>query len=305
MNTRDQRPIAAAEAPEALGVYRIWPGGGRPAGADEGARGEQTMVAPWAAETGRRMVRNVVVPTITHFGPAPGTANGTALVIAPGGAFHFLMIDHEGYDLARTLAARGVTCFVLKYRVMPTPERDEDMLAFRNDLHLRIRAARQHHAPGNAPLTVEARQWGEDDGRQAIRFIRERAAEFGIDPARIGIAGFSAGGGVAMGATLEHDDTTRPDFACAIYPALRDKVPVPADAPPLFMAISDDDQSVPPAATARLYAAWREAGIPAELHVFGNGGHGWGMGTNGHLADAWFGLFSNWLEMRGLIAARG
>ena len=303
MTTPDVAYKPPAEAPDALCVYRIWPDDGRPPGASEGSRGEQTMVAPWAAESGRRMVRNVIVPTITHFGPAPGTANGTALVIAPGGAFHFLMIDHEGYDLARPLASRGVTCFVLKYRVMPTPERDEDMLAFRNDLHLRIREARQHHAPGNAPLTVEARQWGEDDGRQAIRFVREHAGEFLIDPSRIGIIGFSAGGGVAMGATLEHDAATRPDFAGAIYPALRDNVPVPADAPPLFVAISDDDQSVPPAAAARLYASWREAGIPAELHVFGNGGHGWGMGLSGDLPDAWFGLFSNWLEMRGLIAA--
>jgi len=166
------------------------------------------MVAPWAAESGRRMVRNVIVPTITHFGPAPGTANGTALVIAPGGAFHFLMIDHEGYDLARPLASRGVTCFVLKYRVMPTPERDEDMLAFRNDLHLRIREARQHHAPGNAPLTVEARQWGEDDGRQAIRFVREHAGEFLIDPSRTGIIGPSARGGRDAPSTHDHGNLT-------------------------------------------------------------------------------------------------
>jgi acetyl esterase/lipase len=290
-----------AEAPDADAVYRIWPQDGIPPGAEGWTWSEQTMIAPWAPQGGRRLVRNVKVPTVTLFRPAAGMANGTALIIAPGGAFHFLMVDHEGYDMARALAARGVTCFVLKYRVMRTPERDEDMLAFREDLRQRLQAAREFAAPGDAAITVEARRWGEDDGRQAIRFVRERAGEFGIDPNRIGIAGFSAGGGVAMGPTLEHDATSRPDFTCAVYPAMRSAVPVPADAPPLFIIFSDDDQSVPPDSAARCYAAWHAAGIPAELHIFGNGGHGWGMGQDGNLSDVWFGLFTNWLETRRLL----
>jgi acetyl esterase/lipase len=300
MNTTAAADLAA-DAPDAAGVYRIWPGNGVPPGSEGWTWGEQIMVAPWAPEKGRRMVRNVRVPTLTRFSPAPGKANGTSLIIAPGGAFHFLMVDHEGYDMARALAAIGVTCFVLKYRVMRTPESDDEMLGFRDDLQRRLKAAREFSAPGDTPITLDARRWGEDDGRQAIRFVRERAAEFGLDAGRIGIAGFSAGGGVAMGATLEYDASTRPDFTCAVYPALRENVAVPADAPPLFIIISDDDTSVRPAASARLYAAWHEAGVPAELHVFGNGGHGWGMGREGYLSDIWIELFKNWLRAHGLV----
>jgi acetyl esterase/lipase len=303
MTTIQQAAITSApvEAPDAAGIYRIWPGNGVPPGSEDWSWGEQIMVNPWAPENGRRMVRNVVTPTLTLFKPAPGRANGTSLVIAPGGAFHFLMVDHEGYDMARAMAEIGVTCFVLKYRVMRTPGRDEDMLAFRNDLQQRLKAARSSGGPGEGPVTLEARLWGEDDGRQAIRFLRERATEFGIDPARIGIAGFSAGGAVAMGATLEHDPASRPDFACGVYPATRAGLTVPDDAPPLFLIISDDDSSVTPDSAARLYQAYHAAGKPAELHIFGNGGHGWGMAQEGHLSDIWIELFKNWLAARGLL----
>jgi acetyl esterase/lipase len=122
-----------------------------------------------------------------------------------------------------------------------------------------------------------------------------------IDPARVGIAGFSAGGGVAMGTVLNEDATTRPDFACGVYPAYRASLPMPADAPPLFLVISDDDRSVSPLSAIRLYENWHKAGRSAELHIFGNGAHGWGMAKEGFLSDPWIDLFANWLKARGLL----
>lgn len=287
----------AAEAPDAAGVYRIYPGNGVPPGSEGWTWGEQVMAAPW--NTSRRMVRNVVVPTLTVFKPAK--PNGTSMVIAPGGAFHFLMVDHEGYDLARWATERGITAFVLKYRVMRTPDRDDEMLAFREDLTVRLQASRKASAPHPSPLTEDGRLWAIADGRQAMRWVRERAGEFGIDPGRIGLAGFSAGGGLAVGVALEHEAESRPDFVCAVYPP-HHLLQVPNDAAPLFLIISDDDLSVAPETATRLYEAWHAAGKAAELHIFGNGGHGWGMGKGGHLSDIWITLFDNWLRVRGLIA---
>ncbi len=137
--------------------------------------------------------------------------------------------------------------------------------------------------------------------RQAVKFVRERAAQFGIDPKKIGISGFSAGGGVAMGAVFEHDAETRPDFAVAIYPAYRGGMSVPADAPPLFVVAADDDPQVAPMSGTRLYEAWHAAGKSAEVHVFASGAHGFGMRRQGTLSDAWYGLLENWLTAQGLL----
>lgn len=291
----------AGEAPDAVGVYRIWPGNGTAPGSESWTWQPRTMPIPWA-ETTRRMTRNVVVPTVTVFRPAPGQANGTAMIVAPGGTFHFLMIDHEGYEMARWLAGLGVTSFVLKYRLARTPDDDAEVLDFRNDLRRRLeRTGPMGDAPPTSDLMQHARLWGEEDGRQAMRFVRQRAAEWGIDPQRIGIAGFSAGGGVAMGAAMQHDDASRPDFAVGIYPAYRAGVPLPENPPPLFLAIADDDRAVAPLSAVRLYEAWHNAGKPAELHVFGNGAHGFGMGDNGLLSDPWSQLLGNWLGARGLL----
>ncbi len=298
----------AAELPEHIeapsdadGLFAIWPGAGVPPGSEDWTWREQTMQIPWS-DTTDRFTRNVVIPSLTLFKPAPGTANGTAIIVAPGGAFHFLMIDHEGHDMARRLTARGVTCFVLRYRVARTPDTDKELLDFRNNLHKRLdKPTRTEINPPNRDFLGDARSWGEADGRQAIKFVRERAAKFGVDPQRIGIAGYSAGGGVAMGPVFEHDADTRPDFAVAIYPAYRGGVPVPADAPPLFIVAADDDAQVPPMSGTRLYEAWHSAGKPAEVHVFASGAHGFGMRQQGTLSDAWYGLLENWLAAQGLL----
>lgn len=162
------------------------------------------------------MARNVAVPTLTSF--QPKRPNGTAIIVAPGGAFHYLMMDHEGYDVARWLADLGVTAFVLKYRVQRTPDDDEELVAFREQLgrelphpdHLEV------DPPTGHPGAEEGRLWGEADARQAIRYLRTHAAELNIDAGRIGIMGFSAGGGIAINAALEFDATSRPDFVGGI-----------------------------------------------------------------------------------------
>src|SRR5690606_35151317 len=126
-----------AEAPGATSVHRIWPGDGVPAGAESWDWQERTTDVPWAQKK-MRYTRNVVVPTLTVYRPEPGKANGTSLVIAPGGAFHFLMIDHEGHQFAKWLVERGVTAMVLKYRLMRSPDDDAEMESFRNELQKKL-----------------------------------------------------------------------------------------------------------------------------------------------------------------------
>jgi dienelactone hydrolase len=296
MNTTASSSTPSTEAPDASGVFQIWPGDGRPAGSEGWTQTQSTMRAPWA-KVDMRLSRNVVVPTVTVFEPAPGKANGTSMIVAPGGAFHFLMVDHEGYDMARWLTSLGVTAFVLKYRVARTPDRDEDLLEFRNNLQSRLAQ------PGERPPELlQARLFGEEDGRQAIRWVRENAARWNLDPQRIGISGYSAGGGVSMGAAMQYDAASRPDYVVGVYPAWRPELTVPADAPSLFLIISDDDKQVPALSATKVYDMWNRAGASAELHVFGNGGHGWGMlKDTGFLSDPWPTLLQNWMKFRGLL----
>jgi dienelactone hydrolase len=283
-------------APPGTEVFRIWPGTGNPPGSEAWDWQERTSQVPWLDEP-RFHARNVVNPTVTVHRPAVGTANGTAMIIAPGGAFHFLMMEHEGHTMAQWLAGLGITAFVLKYRLLRTPDDDAEMEVFRTELHKRLdKPTQTDTAPPGRAFMRETRLLCEEDGRQAIRFVREHAADSGIDPSKIGICGFSAGGGVAMGAAMEHDAASRPDFAVAVYPAWRGELSVPANAPPLFLTISDDDQTIAPISSSRLYEAWHSSGASAELHVFANGGHGWGMNTPGNLHDIWTALLENWLR---------
>jgi acetyl esterase/lipase len=214
---------------DAAGVYAIWPGAGVGPGSEKATWHEQTMEVAGGTPP-NRMVRNVVIPTVTMFRPAAGAANGTALIVAPGGAFYFLMVDYEGYEMARWLTRQGVTAFVLRYRLAHTPDKDEDMAAFRQNLMkvLEHPGPTAEAPPAGTEKMEEARGWAEEDGRQAIRFVREHAAEWGVNRDRIGIAGFSASGGVAMGAVMQHDAQSRPDFAAPIYAAYRTARPVPA-----------------------------------------------------------------------------
>jgi acetyl esterase/lipase len=224
-------------------------------------------------------------------------ATGASIVIAPGGAFRFLMMDYEGYDMARALTAIGMTAFVLRYRLMRTPADEADMRAYFIQLgaELPIQDRAEVRPPVGDDEWEAARLWAEADGLKAVRWVRAHAQEFALDPLRIGIAGFSAGGGVAVSAGMLYDAESRPDFVAGIYPAYRRDMTVPTDAPPLFLAAADGDVIVSPGSTAALYQAWHNAGRVVELHIFSGGEHGFGM-YRGEPNEQWFALFQRWLD---------
>ena len=245
-----------------------------------------------------RMVRNVVKPSLTAYLPERSKAVGTAVVICPGGGFHFLSWDSEGVKVAQWLKERGVAAFVLKYRLIDTGATEEEF---------QKRTARLLGRPNPPELTPKEVQERRDipgnaaaDGRQAIKAVRQLAAEMGIAPDRIGILGFSAGGAVTMGVVMEHDAESRPNFAAPIYGGGTGGAPVPADAPPLFILVANDDKGAS-LGSAKLYSEWKAADKPVELHVYSKGGHGFGMNKRGLPVDTWVERFGDWLGSLGLL----
>lgn len=264
-------------------------------GSEDWTWSEQVMSTPDG-----RLVRNISVPTLEAFPPA-STPTGRAVIIAPGGAWTFLMVDKEGADLARRLAARGHWAFVLRYRVQATPPDEAGFAAFNEELWRRIHAASSAGTVDTltvlGPIGARAAELSFADGRRAVRLLREQGPTWGIDPTRIAFVGFSAGAGVTLAAAIAPDAAERPDLAAPIYgPRIVVPLPVPADAPPLFLACAIDDDAIPAEESIALWTAWRAAGRPAELHVFADGGHGFGMRRAGRPTDAWIELFERWLE---------
>jgi acetyl esterase/lipase len=237
--------------------------------------------------------RNITRPALIPYVADPAIANGTAVIVCPGGAFHGLAIYHEGHAVARWLQERGVTAFVLKYRVVhtvPSPEEFAQQMAEVRSLPFEENERRIEEA------TREVRPMAVADGLQAMRVARARAAEWGVRSDRIGIMGFSAGGHVAARVALDYDAGSRPDFAAPIYAAVIKDPVVPADAPPLFMALTNNDEiAVQP--SLDLYAAWRRAGHPVELHIYARGDHGFGMVEQGLPLDGWIDRFWEWLQL--------
>jgi acetyl esterase/lipase len=242
-------------------VITLWPGGAP--GSEEWTQTEQEDLVPPSL----RVVRNVVQPTLMVYLPPADIATGTAVVVCPGGGFHFLSIHMEGTDVARWLNAHGVAAFVLKYRVLRTGD-DFPGIVWQNLGDPNRMAALEKPL---VPLAVA-------DGLQAIRMVRARAVEWGVLPERIGIIGFSAGAKVTLNVALSQDAASRPNFAAPIYGGGSPQN-VPTNAPPLFVLCADDDEMAA-AAAAKLYLAWR-ACHSAKLHIYSKGGHGLGMQTRG------------------------
>lgn len=222
-----------------------------------------------------KWVRNVQRPTLEAYPVL--RPNGTAVVIAPGGGFNILAIEHEGRDVARWFNQRGVTAFVLRYRVGPRPGETKE-----NSRGLRLNAA-------------------VEDGIAAMKLVRERAAEWKIRPDRIGLMGFSAGGALTVGVTTQAPPEARPDFAMPIYTGLAGEYRVSADAPPLFTAVAFDDSDRMVETALGLAANWKKAKRPAELHVFADGGHGFGMNVKGKASDRWPDLLEGWMKRMGWL----
>lgn len=239
------------------------------------------------------VVRNVTRPTLEVFQPEAATATGAAVIIAPGGGFRYLTMQAEGSEVARALAAHGVTAFVLKYRTLETPA--DDRTHWRDFFVFMAGAAR-----ANGVLNLdEAAVPGIADGLQALTLVRRRASEWNIDPARVGMVGFSAGAKVTSGALVVSDPGARPAFAGLIYGATFNDDALPAGLPPVFLAVAGDDHLAAPT-VMKFYADAVSTGQQPELHIYAKGGHGFGMNRQGTSSDFWIDDFLNWLQTQRL-----
>jgi acetyl esterase/lipase len=272
-------PHLSAAEPEAI---LLWP---------SGAPGSAAKTAEEAVEvtrSGERNITQVHKPSLTPYLPAADKANGVAIVIAPGGGHSKLCIDHEGHNLARWLADHGTAAFVLKYRL----SREKD-----------------------SPYSLEEHAVG--DMQRAIRLVRSRAKEWHVDPAKVGALGFSAGGELAFMAAMQEgtgdsaaaDDierqNARPDFQCLIYPGKSGRIEVAKDMPQAFIVCGYGDRQDIAFGMAEVYLKFKDAGVPAELHIYAAAGHGFGYreSTTGAVAG-WPERLNEWLADRVIRAPR-
>lgn len=241
-------------------------------------------------------VRNVTYPTLTPVLPRPGTANGAAVIVAPGGAFMSLSIDSEGWQVARKLADHGITAFVLKYRLNPTPR---SKLAYTAAMVMALTgtggdSSRSSLDPSNAIK----------DGVAALKLVRSHSKEWKIDPERVGMIGFSAGAITAISPILDagkrnQDASKPPAFIGYIYGPM-DAAKVPSNSPPLFAALAMDDFLFGKQ-NFDIVQSWRQAKRPVELHVYQGGGHGFGTGKPGTTNAMLIPEFTTWLKMQGFL----
>jgi len=268
-------------------VIPLYPGNA-PGSTPENYPEKQYFSKTWNTE----VVANVTKPTLTVFKPAAELKNGTAVVICPGGGFMALSINSEGNDVAKYLTDRGVTAFVLKYRLAHS---GEDATQEFTEL-FKDRQKFQELIGKVVPLAVA-------DGLAAVTYVRQHAPEWGIAPERVGIIGFSAGGTVAAGTGFGYVAEGRPAFVAPIYAAaarFKDGA-VPADAPPLFVAAATDDQLGLAPESVALYEKWAAAHKSAELHMYAKGGHGFGMRKQDLPTDHWIDRFADWLQLQGWL----
>lgn len=279
---------ATAAVPEPL-ILKLWPEGVPSAMKPKSEATTKLIQSFGGAQPGR--VTDVTEPTITVF--KPEQPNGTAVIVAPGGGFMFLSYAHEGTQVCEWLNSLGVTAVLLKYR---TPTRDEaDMFA----------------------LPVQ-------DAQRAMGLVRQRAADWKLDPRRVGLLGFSAGGNLAGHAAWDRtprtypqqagvDDPRGPDFLIFIYGGgfldasdktkFRPGFSVPADAPPAFFLVAHDDKSNPIEA-AMLYLEYKRQNLSAELHICAKGGHGFGMRKGGQPIHDWPARCGEWMKSMGWLTAK-
>lgn len=253
-----------------------------------------TAQESWHSQYGSKFARNVTVATLTPFLPDPAKATGAAVVVAPGGGFRTLSMENEGWDVARALADRGVAAFVLKYRLNPTPA---DMPGFEKSMReLFSGNARPPRMDPDQAMKAIAPQIA--DSRAAFALVRRRAGEWHVDPDRVGMVGFSAGAMLTMATALAGEDA-KPAFIGNIYGPLS-AVTVPADAPPLFVALAADDPFFAHGGFG-LIESWQAAKRPVEFHLYEQGGHGFGMYPKETTSTGWFDAFASWLAMHGYL----
>jgi endo-1,4-beta-xylanase len=259
---------------------RLWPNGA------PGSEGE-TAAEVFESAAGSKLPKRFTVvhyPSIYVFLPAQDKANGMAVIVAPGGGHSQLVIDKEGWDIADWLNRNGIAAFVLKYRL--------------------ARAPGSHYAVDREALA---------DAARAVRMVRARATEWGVDPARIGFMGFSAGGEVTALIETRFDAgnagaadplervSSRPDFAAAIYPGFKPgSITVPKDAPPTFLMCTDEDRAHV-VTTVNLYLDLEKQGVPTEMHIYASGAHGVGMRPSHLPVATWPDRLRDWMVDRKLL----
>lgn len=240
-----------------------------------------------------KIVMDVSKPSLTSF--IPVKPNGTAIIIAPGGAFHALAIEHEGTAVARWLNEKGITAFVLKYRlVYQDPAHPE------NHIGALMGSGNFKKLDSiNAPVVPLAVQ----DGLTAVKYVRDHAAEYKIDPRKIGFMGFSAGGTVTMSVVYSANDDNRPNFVAPIYAFAGAIIgtEIPKTKTPIFITAATDDEFGFASHSIGIYQKWMEAKQPAELHLYERGKHGFGMNKQNLPTDGWIDRFGEWLGMQGLL----
>ena len=280
----------------------VWPGA---VPGDSGTIGPERVRAPSEAPTrDAKWITNVTKPTVTVFQPAGDNRTGAAILICPGGGYWNLAWDLEGDEVAAWLNTMGVTGILLKYRVPRRPGQPEPL-------------------PAPGPLM---------DAQRAVRLVRSRAAEWGIDPNRIGIMGFSAGGHLAV-ATATHFDrpayepideidklSCRPDFAVAVYPGylieqqpagveinkqlLAPYIRIPAETPPVFLVHASNDPVAGAENSAVMYLALKRANVSTELHIYSEGGHGFGVRKSTLPCSTWTDRCVDWLWNLGMLGTK-
>jgi acetyl esterase/lipase len=269
-----------------------------------GTGGVKNQPAPetWFRQWGDPMARNISTATLTPFLPKAGKANGAAVIVAPGGGFRWLSMGNEGWEVAQALADKGIAAFVLKYRLNPTPQSLDTF---------KVQMSRPFTAPPppaeaskDAPRPTPPRfdlSNQQADAEAAYAMIIKRAAEWGVDTARLGMIGFSAGAGLTMHCTL-NSKAMELDFIGPIYGGMG-PVEVPKNAPPMFNVIATDDFLF--RGQFGVVDSWFKAGKPVEFHLYQNGGHGFGLGNPDRTSNRWFDAFMYWLEVNKFLAKSG
>jgi acetyl esterase/lipase len=248
-----------------------------------------TASESWHRQYGKNFARNVTVATLTPFLPDPKRATRSAVIVAPGGGFRSLSMENEGSDVAKALAAHGIAAFVLKYRLVQTPA---DLPGFERSM-AEMFASAGRSQPDALDLSPQ-----QADSRAAFALVRQRASEWHVDPARIGMVGFSAGAMLTLQTALQASET-KPAFIGLIYGPLQ-PVTVPADAPPMFVALAADDPLFG-GRSMGLIDSWIAAKRPVEFHLYEQGGHGFGMYPKETTSTGWFEAFMSWLKMHRML----
>lgn len=238
-----------------------------------------------------KIVYNVSHPTLTVYLPTV-VSNGTAVLVFPGGSYHVLIMNPAVPDLVKELSQKGITVFVLKYRLVKSLTDDpfQEMMTKMSD-------------PGKFEKDITpVVAMSEEDTKTAIIYIRQHAREYQVDAKRVGVLGFSAGGGLAVSLAYNFTPETRPDFVAPIY-ALAKGIKmgnIQQDAPPMFIAAATDDQIVPVSSSVSLYNDWSDSKHSVEMHIYSKGNHG----LISFPANAWMSRFEEWLDQQGLITPK-